>query len=185
MEAKASYLIFCDPAPIGLGSQTDVELLLINSVPSDARSFRLADKPYAFLNKQGVDISPINTDSIDVAADLTLEGNTRRSFRIYLCINGVPCVGEGNDPLQATVVGGRALLRGAVRLGDQNRDCSDYLDAMLKQEEDRLDAPAVGPMAASPATSSPQNKPAGSAASTQKTSAKARTAAIIKNLLNS
>ena len=178
MGAIASYLIFCDPAPAQLGLQTEIELLHINSKSLDANAFRLTDKPYVFLNKQGTDIGPITTELIKIDADLVLEGNARRGFRMYVCIEGIPCVGVASDPLQAVVHGGRALLNGEVRLSDQNRDCSDYLDAMLKLEEDRLDAPAA-PLARSP---QPPTAPKPDAPSNL--SEKARTAAIVKTILN-
>lgn len=175
MGALASYLIFCDPAPAHLGLQTDVDLLHINGRPLNANPFRVADKPYVFLNKQGVDIGPLTTELINVDADIVLEGNARRGFRLYICIEGVLCIGVGDDPLQAVVHGGRALLKGVVRLGDQDRDCSDYLDAMLKLEEDRLDAPMPLLATAPPPTQKPNS------ASTL--SEKARTAAIVKTIL--
>lgn len=169
MGAKASYLIFCDPAPANLGLRTDVELLHINSKLLNANPFRVADKPNVFLNKQGEDIGTLTAEDIRVDADITLEGNAKRGFRLYVCIEGTPCTGVGHDPLQAVVHNGRALLNDSVRLSDQDRDCSDYLDAMLKQEEANLDASA----------------PLGRDTNDGKNlSEKARTAAIIKNLLN-
>ncbi len=179
MGAIARYLIFCDPAPTQLGLQTEVELLHINSKSLNANAFRVSDKPNVFLNKQGVDIGPLTTELINVDADIVLEGNAKRGFRLYVCIEGIPCVGVGDDPLQAVVQGGRALLNGTVRLSDQDRDCSDYLDAMLKREEDRLDAPAA------PLASVPQPPIAPKPDSPGNLSEKARTAAIIKTILNS
>lgn len=181
MGAIARYLIFCDPALTQSNLQTEVELLHINSKSLNANAFRVADKPNVFLNKQGVDIGPITTDLISVDADIVLEGTVKRGFRLYICIEGIPCVGVSDDPLQAVVGNGRgrALLNGTVRLGDQDRDCSDYLDAMLKQEEDRLNAPAA------PLASAPQPPTAPKPDSSGNLSEKARTAAIIKTIINS
>jgi hypothetical protein len=191
MGAKASYLLVCDPAPAGLGLITSVELLLINDASSNANDFRLSDNPNVFLNKPGMDIGSLTTELIQVSAVVTLEGNVRRSFRLYICIEGIPCVGVPGDPLQATVENGRALLSGTVRLGDLNQACGDFLDAMLKQEVDSLDAPFAGPLPGdeTPVTEKSPVKAAGEsltsrAGSPKKHVTKKETAAIIKNLLN-
>lgn len=191
MGAKASYLIFCDPAPTGLGLQTAVETLRINDLLADANDFVVAGKPHVFLNKAGFDIGPVTAEQVRVVADVTLEGNARRSFRLYVCIEGIPCVGVGQDPLQATTDGGHALLNGLVEFGEPGQDCADFLDAMLKREEDRLDAPAAGLMAAAeravvrPAAPKPARKPQppAPAAPPTKKATKSQTAAIIKKIL--
>lgn len=190
MGAKASYLIFCDPAPTGLGLQTAVETLRINDRPTDANDFVVAGKPHVFLNKAGFDIGPVTAEQVRVVADVTLEGNARRSFRLYVCIEGIPCVGVGQDPLQATTDGGHALLNGLVEFGEPGQDCADFLDAMLKREEDRLD-PAAGLMAAAeravvrstaPKPARKLQPPAPAVPPTKKAT-KSQTAAIIKKIL--
>ncbi|MBC3788779.1 hypothetical protein [Spirosoma utsteinense] len=190
MGAKASYLLVCDPAPAGLGLRTEVDLLLINDVASNANDFRVSDNPNVFLNKSGLDVGPLTTELIKVSADVLLEGNATRSFRLYLCIEGIPCVGVADDPLQATVSNGRALLSGSVRLGDQDQDCSGFLDAMLAQEQARLDAPTA-PLAVAVNPPVPKIAPVKTVSqavmaneeSPKKHVTKKETATIIKNLL--
>lgn len=191
MGAIASYLLVCDPAPIGLGLITSVELLLINDTSSNANDFRKPDNPNVFLNKTGMDIGPLTTELIQVSAAVTLEGNASRSFRLYICIEGVPCVGVPSDPLRATVENGRALLSGTVRLGDLDQDCGNFLDAMLKKEEDSLDAPFAETlplsdtaMAKKAPVKTTGESPTSGTVSPKKHVTKKETAAIIKNLLN-